>query len=228
MKKFVAYLSLATAIAFGTTSCQEDKVQELAPTANATTADATTTDVIPSIAAMNQAFNDIANNSCSANGGRDGCIPFQYATDGCYARAHAMRRILVSKGYTCRKVWSEGFVHTDPNTLRSSLACKKNNGREVCVKWWYHVAPLVKVKNGSKIEEYVFDPSMFTKPVTIFTWLKGQRSNCNLGSAVTYHTITPSDRYIPSPGEDQLGKYDNDDSYRSTNATLALYRSKVD
>lgn len=33
-------------------------------------------------------------------------IPFGFATDGCYARAHKMRQILNLQGYECRKLFA--------------------------------------------------------------------------------------------------------------------------
>lgn len=39
------------------------------------------------------------------------CIPFRYVRDGCYARAHQVRRVITTRhGYRCEKV----FSYADP------------------------------------------------------------------------------------------------------------------
>lgn len=37
-------------------------------------------------------------------------------------------------------------------------------------KWWFHVAPLITVKNGSKIEKMVIDHQFIDRPVSIKEW----------------------------------------------------------
>jgi hypothetical protein len=65
------------------------------------------------------------------------CIPFQYVRDGCYARAHQMRRIITTRyRYCCEKVFS--FANQDDDRL----AVKANKWGSCCVTWWYHVASL--------------------------------------------------------------------------------------
>jgi hypothetical protein len=73
-------------------------------------------------------------------------IPFQYVRDGCYARAHKMRQIITELyGYCCEKVFS--FAIPYPNRL----AVKANKWSGCCVTWWYHVAPLVRVRIKIKL-----------------------------------------------------------------------------
>jgi hypothetical protein len=54
-----------------------------------------TAPVIPSETVLNQILTAINNSG----------INFSYAVDGCYYRAHAMRRIIVNYGYDCNKLW---------------------------------------------------------------------------------------------------------------------------
>ena len=87
------------------------------------------------------------------------CIPFGYPEGGCYARAHKMSRLLEDKGVISGKVWIKGNLRVD--TLK---------GPKDYVEWGFHVAPIVKVKNGEKEEVYVIDPSVSSAPVSIDEW----------------------------------------------------------
>lgn len=86
------------------------------------------------------------------------CIPFDYAEDGCFARAHAMRRILNEMGYECMKL----FFYDNLNP--------KINGE--CYNWKYHVAILLKVHtNNHEIKEVIIDPSLCPdQPVSEQEW----------------------------------------------------------
>lgn len=95
-------------------------------------------------------------------------IPFRYPEDGCYARAHKMSLLLDAKGITTGKVFIEG-----------DLKVKTQNSPAGEVSWWYHVAPVIKVKKDGREVPYVFDPSIFDRPVPEDEWFdiqtKGQR-----------------------------------------------------
>ena len=67
------------------------------------------TRIIPSYAKAKEIFDFCAQLSCHLPGpyALTPCIPFQYVRDGCYARAHQMRRIITTRyGYCCEKVFS--------------------------------------------------------------------------------------------------------------------------
>ncbi len=51
------------------------------------------------------------------------------------------------------------------------LSPRKENSR-ICYKWSFHVAPVVRVYNGNKIENFVLDPTLFKGPVTLEKWKK--------------------------------------------------------
>jgi hypothetical protein len=89
-------------------------------------------------------------------------IPFRYPVDGCYARATVMAQLAEHEGIQVGKVFVEG-----------SLQVKTNNSNFPKVRWGWHVAPMVYVKeaDGSKNLK-VFDPSIFDHPVTVDEWEK--------------------------------------------------------
>jgi hypothetical protein len=115
-------------------------------------------------------------------------IPFNYPQDGCYARAHEMSRLLEKQGIITTKVFIEGDLRVDTKNSPSGY-----------VEWWYHVAPIVKVQDGSKEELYVFDPSIFDRPVPLKEWVQIQTKHSPGQNEMVYHTkrfnYTPNQRY---------------------------------
>ncbi|MBK9454114.1 MAG: hypothetical protein IPO24_00335 [Bacteroidetes bacterium] len=164
---------------------------------------------VPSMTALNTIFDFCADQGCATGTATiDYCIPFQYVVDGCYARAHKMRQIMLENyNVSCEKVFSyedvTGFLAVDAG--------------DCCVYWWYHVAPLVTVKSaGGGYTKWVVDPSMFNEPVSIATWTGAQENtSCSPAANWGYYEITPGNIYGPG------GSTDN--SYISTNWTLQAY-----
>lgn len=180
---------------------------------------------IPSYTKAKEIFNYCAAQSCNLPGPYDisPCIPFQYVRDGCYARAHKMRHIITNKyGYCCEKVFSFANDNSD------RLAVKADKWGGCCVTWWYHVAPLVRVK--VKILSFSFelamiiDPGMFDKPVLLSTWLQAQENKtCNPNAHVSMYSIQPGSAY--SPANYAGTAFATDPSYVSTDATLTAYKN---
>lgn len=143
------------------------------------------------------------------------CIPFSYVRDGCFARAHKMRYIIETKyGYCSEKVFSFGNLDVNAGLWGGC-----------CVGWWYHVAPLVRVKAGSRTYCYVIDPGMFTGPVLLSTWLNAQgNTTCDATSDVTDYSIQPSSAYTPS-GYPPNTTYTTDPNYSQTNTDLIYYNT---
>lgn len=143
----------------------------------------------------------------------DHCIPFQYVVDGCYARAHKMRQILLNKYHvSCEKVFSfEGPT--------GSLAV---DAGDCCVFWWYHVAPLVTVSTVYGPKKYVMDPSMFDHPVTIDEWTTAQENiSCTPWADCGSYDITEGVKFWPYG---TMGPYGEDtEDYEWTNTYLDLY-----
>jgi len=165
--------------------------------------------VIPNQATLNSLFNQIKNQSCGTSTASSPCITFRYAVDGCYARAHKMRQILLNAGYDCEKQFVYG------NLKASTGTC--------CVSWGYHVAILVSFKNASgTVEKRIIDPSLFTSgPVTDTAWRNAcVNTSCGSASASSYAN-TAGNIYYRSPSGSLL--YDN--NYVNTNCVLTTFAS---
>ena len=181
------------------------------------------TRIIPTYAKAKEIFDFCAGLSCHLPGppAVSPCIPFQYVRDGCYARAHQMRRIITTKyKYCCEKVFSYG------NEGQDRLAVKADKWGGCCVTWWYHVAPLVRVRlrvRGLKVKRpialaMVIDPGMFDKPVLLSTWLAAQENtSCHPSANVSSYSIQPGEAYTPG--------YSTDPNYTATEATLIAYKT---
>jgi hypothetical protein len=128
----------------------------------------------PSIATVQQVFDQIAAKSCNPTSPTDvwtlggPCIPFLYPDDGCWARAHEMCRLLLQKGYSPRKLWISGPLHVDTP-----------NHPDCFVEWTkYHVAPILCVRGPKLFESQmmVIDPSLFKTPMTQAAWILEQNN----------------------------------------------------
>jgi hypothetical protein len=182
-------------------------------------------DIIPTYKKAREIFDFCAGLSCHLPGPPTvpPCIPFQYVIDGCYARAHQMRRIITGRfRYCCDKVFSFATDNQD------TLAVKADKWGGCCVEWWYHVAPVVRVrvkirglpKKVTLALAMVIDPGMFDKPVLLSTWLAAQENvGCNVHARVTSYSIQPGSAYTPSFG----GGFTTDPAYTATESTLIGY-----
>ena len=151
-------------------------------------------------------------------------IPFNYPDDGCWARAHEMCRLLVAQGVTPGKAWADyvsgRFIIRDflqPRTRNHSL-CK--------VKWYWHVAPVVRVSHGGVVKNYIFDPATeFIDPRTIQIWWESDwREYIQVpGTAPPTYHYSEWNVYRLKEVAAPTDTYDND--YTQTNADLAKYRA---
>ena len=181
--------------------------------------------VVPNYMTAKKIFDYCAKQSCSLPGPYNisPCIPFQYVRDGCYARAHKMRWIITTKyRYCCEKVFSFAVQNFD------RLAVKADKWGGCCVTWWYHVAPLirVRVRVGRNIFKLamVIDPSMFDKPVLLSTWLSAQENKtCDSHAHVSMYSIQPGSAYAPAWGSTTT--FTTDPSYTATDSTLNSYHT---
>ncbi len=180
--------------------------------------------VIPDMASAQLMFNYLTTQCCAVPGPYtvDYCISFQYAHDGCYARAHKMCDIINNRyHYDTKKVFS--FANAGSDVL--CVQAQKWGG--CCVNWWYHVVPLVNIKTAAGVKPYVFDPAMFDQPVLLSAWLHAQENPaCIWGNPnVSMINIQPTMMYSPA---DYSGYFfDTDPGYASTNATLIAYAGLV-
>jgi Glutaminase len=180
---------------------------------------------VPSYKKAKKIFDFCAKQGCYLGGPFDisPCIPFQYVIDGCYARAHKMRKIITTKYHCCcEKVFS--FANQGNDTL----AVKANKWGGCCVTWWYHVAPLVRVR--VRIGRYrltlamVIDPGMFDKPVLLSTWLSAQENlMCSPYAKVSMYSIQPGSAYWPTNHAGTT--FATDPSYTLTDGTLINYKN---
>jgi hypothetical protein len=184
------------------------------------------TKIVPSYAKAKEIFDFCAQLSCHLPGpyAVTPCIPFQYVIDGCYARAHQMRRIILKRwGYCVEKVFS--FANQNSDTL----AVKADKWGGCCVTWWYHVAPLLRVrlriKGLPKLSlslAMVIDPGMFDKPVLLSTWLAAQQNaSCSANANVSMYSIQPGTAYWPTNYAGTT--FGTDPDYSLTEGTLVAY-----
>lgn len=117
-------------------------------------------------------------------------IPFGFPMDGCYARAHKMVRILEDRGIIAGKAFVEGELYVDTSFGE--------------VGWGYHVAPVVMVKKGSVLVPYVFDPSLFQKPVPQTEWKAKMLAKSKSKFTREYYT----NRFSYDP-DDRTSKYND-------------------
>jgi hypothetical protein len=92
-------------------------------------------------------------------------IPFDYAPEGCFARATAMARIAEKKNIIMAKVFAEG-----------RLIARTGDKKFDPVEWSWHVAPMLYVDSGNGPVLTVFDPTLFDRPVPLDQWLQSMES----------------------------------------------------
>lgn len=96
-------------------------------------------------------------------------IPFKYPIDGCYARAHEMARMAETEKVLMGKIFAEG-----------SLQVKTDFQKYPIVQWGWHVAPIAYVKKtNGQTELMVFDPSLFTRPISVDEWKQKMMDTTN-------------------------------------------------
>ncbi len=218
--------SAGTSIRIDLSSLSEDVLNRAPEMGVINTTTPGLTSVIPDMATAQLMFDYIVHQSCGVPGpyGVDYCITFQYCEDGCYARAHKMCYVLNNRyHYATKKVFS--FAYPSPSTL--SVKAEKWGG--CCIRWWYHVAPLVSIKTPTGTKAYVFDPAMFDQPVLLSTWLHAQQNPvCQGGSIarVTSYNIQPTSAYSPAYYGDTT-TFATDPMYADTDSTMVNYHSLV-
>jgi hypothetical protein len=157
--------------------------------------------LMPSEATMNLIFA-----ACAS----DPVQTFAFKADGCYARAHEMARIIELNGYGCGKLFI--YASSTPLAVSVNAFC--------CQQWSFHVAPLVRFKNASGVAEVrVFDPSIFSTPVTKDQWFAACKSSCYPGSNIGATFLAQPYVYNRATN----GAISRDNNYVKTDCTLAAY-----
>lgn len=153
-------------------------------------------------------FNDLAS--------RDD-IPFGYPMDGCYARAHKMVRIMEDQGIIAGKAFVEGNLFIDTKFGE--------------VGWSYHVAPVILVKTGGKIQPYILDPSMFNKPVPYDTWkskmLEKKKATFDREYFTNRFAYDPDDRNVKYTDYQDEQLQDMNNTNRNFNRMLFMYNQQM-
>jgi len=126
-------------------------------------------------------------------------IPFHYAPDGCYARAHRMEDLLTEMGYASEKV----FALAGRRPLVVSTQYGEDRPPDDEQVWAWHVAPIIKVRDPQKgIVETVIDPSLHDRPISLTDW-EGL-----MGDARTYTRLSLSRVREEMRADPQLRRYE--------------------
>lgn len=98
---------------------------------------------------------------------RQGDIAYRFPADGCYARAQLMIERMQRAGAKPRRIWAVANGE--------ELYARTKNHPRGYVTWGYHVAPLLRVRNGDGSQRwYVIDPALFGGPATVNQWTQAQ------------------------------------------------------
>ncbi|KPL85845.1 WXG100 family type VII secretion target [Herpetosiphon geysericola] len=152
-------------------------------------------------------FNDMANESD---------IPFKYADDGCYARAHIMTTRIYKRYGIPLESLDKAYIQatgtapdthlTVPTEYRYSAQKYDDvSSYDGIVDWGWHVAPTVKVRNNDgSITRMVIDPSLFSQPISLETWHAKMNDNDAILNLVPYNWYSPrkgfkSNEYSANP-----------------------------
>lgn len=135
-------------------------------------------------------------------------IPFNYAKDGCFARAHKMAMLMDDEKIISGKVFLQGKFYAQ--------------SKSGPVFWTYHVTPVVLVNMNGKNEVYVMDPSIFDKPVPLAELKKGLSRSPRSLFLEEYFTNRFS--YDLNDKDKELANY-SDASVSSMNSELEKFSS---
>lgn len=96
-------------------------------------------------------------------------IPFDYALDGCFARAHKMAFLLEENGILSGKAFVIGRLFASTKYGPAS--------------WRYHVAPVVLVNINGELKPFIIDPALFPRAVPYEEWRNTITGSLNPGRA---------------------------------------------
>lgn len=136
-------------------------------------------------------------------------IPFDYALDGCFARAHKMAKILEEKGISSGKAF-----------LMGRLFAKTKYGP---VSWRYHVAPIVLIKTGDGVKPFIIDPALFDHAIPYEEWknyVSGVMPNGRRNGPAPIEYFTNRFVYDPTSSREKRTEFFPGD-LADTDATLA-------
>ena len=146
-------------------------------------------------------------------------IPFEHADDGCYGRAHQMKRIMEERfTVKMKKVYIEGDLWPETGTNHVLTGSGVTTGPPT--NWGYHICPIVEgVDSNGKPQKWVFDPALSPdRALTIDEWVALAKGPTGTGQV----SELPAEYYAPSGGG-----FVTDLSYTDTNATNKRYSGLV-
>jgi hypothetical protein len=126
-------------------------------------------------------------------------VPYHYPVDGCYSRAHTMATVMTQAGIASERVFATSTVPGSPLTVGSQFSADQAGGAPPVTRWFYHVAPIVRVNTGSAIVETVIDPSTQPGPVSVDVWLAAMGVTPASYSRLT-HAALMTHLTAPPPG----------------------------
>lgn len=103
-------------------------------------------------------------------------IEFGYSYGGCEDRAHAVSLLLQEKGIKHRKIWNFNPYYISLYNLSQQPNIKDETGLSDRVKWGFHVAIVLSVKNAARTTSLVFDPAVANELLTVKKWLQTQNA----------------------------------------------------
>ena len=126
-------------------------------------------------------------------------VPYHYPVDGCYSRAHSMATVMTQAGIASERVFATSTVPGSPLTVGSQFSADQPGGAAPVTRWFYHVAPIVRVNTGSAVVETVIDPSTQPGPVSVDVWLASMGVTPASYSRLT-HAALMTHLAAPPPG----------------------------
>lgn len=137
-------------------------------------------------------------------------IPWLYPDDGCYVRAELATEE-IAKG----ELSHGGYPVPKKLFVFGDLALKTENSPEGWVYWWYHVAPVVYIKQPAQTVQatqrseenvYVLDPSMNPKhPIRLKIWVESMIGQTRLAKVSLCDAISYGPSSICHPKDTTAG-----------------------
>ncbi len=119
-------------------------------------------------------------------------LSWMYPDDGCFVRAEIMSTMVEKQNWLSMK---KIFIFGD-------LAARTRNTREGVVRWWFHVAPVLRTGN----EVWVLDPSLnYERPLKVLEWKKAMEVESTSQETKNFalcepHTFDPDDSCFKPQG----------------------------
>ncbi|MCA9794084.1 MAG: hypothetical protein KC910_19885 [Candidatus Eremiobacteraeota bacterium] len=143
-------------------------------------------------------------------------IPFEYITDGCYARAHKMCETMREDQVNCGKMFVMLEDIGNPGRLEA-------DNKYMHAEWWYHVAPLVFAEDEAhQISAYIMDPSMADHPLKAEDWVHQMWDE----ETPIKIDLTRAPQYGPFETDGAYDKFE--DSIDSAHSTLERYSRELE